>query len=174
MQLHPNNWMYQIGISMIIPCTSCTSPHWWRFLDMLNCHDGKADCHEVLYIFSVRVFLSHDWKLWIRYLLQAVMEVLSHIYWEVRHLRRYLEQYTVSGVVVPTLSMLREETCFLKWLNMIITSSGGNDLIFPILECLYISTNMQYSEVEVKLKFGGTELTLWEIHISNIDSYISQ
>ena len=38
------------------------SPHlacWWRFSDILHCHDGKADCQESLYIFSVRICVSH-------------------------------------------------------------------------------------------------------------------
>ena len=26
---------------------------------MLHCHDGKADCQDVLYIFSVRMSVSH-------------------------------------------------------------------------------------------------------------------
>ena len=26
---------------------------------MLHCHDGKADCSDVLYIFSVRISVSH-------------------------------------------------------------------------------------------------------------------
>ena len=37
----------------------CTLPHsmagWWRFPNVLHCHDGKADCSDVLYIFSVRI-----------------------------------------------------------------------------------------------------------------------
>ncbi len=27
---------------------------------MLHCQDGKADCQDVLYIFSVRIDVSHD------------------------------------------------------------------------------------------------------------------
>ena len=32
---------------------------WWRFPDVLHCHDGKADCSDVLYIFSVRMSVYH-------------------------------------------------------------------------------------------------------------------
>ncbi len=42
----------------------CSHPHsmagCWRFPDVLHCHDGKADCQDVVYIFSVRIFASHD------------------------------------------------------------------------------------------------------------------
>ncbi len=33
-----------------------------RFLDELHCHDGEADCSDVLYIFSVRprISVSHE------------------------------------------------------------------------------------------------------------------
>ncbi len=27
---------------------------------MLHCHNGKADCRDVLYIFSARISVSHD------------------------------------------------------------------------------------------------------------------
>ncbi len=47
----------------IIPCIY---PHsmagWWRYPDVLHCHDGKADCQDVLYIFSVRISVSHGWR----------------------------------------------------------------------------------------------------------------
>ncbi len=29
---------------------------------MLHCHDGKADCSDVLYIFSVRMSVYHVYK----------------------------------------------------------------------------------------------------------------
>ncbi len=32
---------------------------WWRFPDVLHCHDGKADCSDVLYIFSVSMSVYH-------------------------------------------------------------------------------------------------------------------
>ncbi len=32
---------------------------WRRFPDVLHCHDGKADCSDVLYIFSVRMSVYH-------------------------------------------------------------------------------------------------------------------
>ncbi len=33
---------------------------WWRFPDVVHCHHGKADCQDVLNIFSVRISVSHD------------------------------------------------------------------------------------------------------------------
>ncbi len=40
-----------------------TYPHsmadWWRFPDVLHCHNGKADCQDVLNILSVRISVSH-------------------------------------------------------------------------------------------------------------------
>ena len=36
---------------------------WWRFPGVLHCHDGKADCSDVLYIFSVRMSVYHVTKI---------------------------------------------------------------------------------------------------------------
>ena len=30
---------------------------------MLHCHDGKADCYDVFYIFSVSISVSHEYTL---------------------------------------------------------------------------------------------------------------
>ncbi len=37
-----------------------TKAGWWRFSDVLHSHDGKADCSDVLYIFSVRMSVYRD------------------------------------------------------------------------------------------------------------------
>ena len=49
----------------IWPCLAilCTYPYTciaW-LADVLHCHDGKADCQDVPYIFSVRISVSHDY-----------------------------------------------------------------------------------------------------------------
>ncbi len=42
------------------PAESNVSQGWWSYPDVLHCHDGKADCHDVLYILSVGISVSHE------------------------------------------------------------------------------------------------------------------
>ncbi len=62
--LHRTFWASVLYCNRHFCNIPCTFPHsmagWWRFPGVLHCHDGKADCQDVVYIFSVRISLSHE------------------------------------------------------------------------------------------------------------------
>ena len=111
-----------------IPCTHSMAS-WWKFPDVLHCQDGKTDCKDVLYIFSVRISVSH--------------ECWSHVRSHMHHLTRdFLWAQDTEGSTYHIL--IKSGT--MNWFQV-----GLKCTVFPVLP--KISTKRQIMQVSVCIGF---------------------